>query len=412
LARLPSEELVLFILQGEPYAAAVSSNNAFKPIDLYSYFSGLGANKQALLSLFSVDPVFFKSLLVFSHKKPTTRATMELINLDRLLEELEEEKKEIVLGFRQEEGIDLFYFREGKMVSSYYLYPDRVTKEGSLMEQLLVYTYTAASKNPIDVLVFQDVQVPPAKDMVPSTEFLSMGVMKYFLVSNPELIISSERGVVKTLKVEKGQITIGRGPQNDLVVEDDKASREHAVMIRQGNKYILKDLDSLNGTLLNGESVKVETLKDEDRIKIGNHTILFLEKCALHTGGPQDSNLSDDSTRLISNPLRQDPGPGTPFVKNLLLEVIEGHDVGKVIEVLEGFKDKAILGRSDSDVILPDPAISRQHASIERKGEEFLFQDLKSRNGSYVNEEWADSKVLVENDTIKMGKTTLKIIIS
>ena len=207
-------------------------------------------------------------------------------------------------------------------------------------------------------------------------------------------------------------MTIGRGPQNDLVVEDGGASREHAVMIRQGNQYILKDLGSLNGTLLNGEPVKVETLKDEDRIKIGNHTILFLEKRAFLTEEANDSNLSEESTRLISDPLRQDPEPATPLVKNLSLEVMEGHDVGKVIEVLEGFKDKAILGRSDSDVILPDPAISRQHASIERKGEEFLFQDLKSRNGSYINDEWADSKVLVENDTIKMGKTILKIIIS
>ena len=146
-ARLASEEFLLFILQGEPYAAAVLSENAFKPIDLYSYFYCLGSNKQVLLSLFSVDPVFFKSLLVFSHNKPTTRATTEVINLERLLEELEEEKKEIILGFQQEDGIDLFYFREGKMVSPYYLYPDRVKKEGSLMEQLLVYTYTATSKN-------------------------------------------------------------------------------------------------------------------------------------------------------------------------------------------------------------------------------------------------------------------------
>lgn len=412
LARLPSEELLLFILQGEPYAAVSLSEDVFKPVDIHSYFSGIGLNRQVLLSLFSVDPVFFKSLLVFFHKKPSTKATMELINLERLLEELEEEKKEIVLGFRQEEGLDLFYFREGKMVSPYYLFPDSVTKEGSLMEQLLVYTYTAASKNPIEVFVFQDVQVPPAHDRVPSIEFLPMGVVGYFLFSYPEIIVSSEKGVVKTLKFEKGAITIGRGPKNDLVLEDDGASREHAVMMRQGNKYILKDLDSLNGTLLNGESVKVETLKDEDRIKIGNHTILFLEKHAFLTGDSQDGHLSDDSTRLISDPLRQNLESALPLIKNLLLEVIEGHDVGKVIEVLEGTRDKAILGRADSDVIISDPAISRQHASIERQGEGFLFRDLKSRNGSYVNDEYADSKVLVENDTIKMGKTTLKIIIS
>ena len=384
LARLPSEELLLFILQGEPYAAASLSNNIFKPIDLYGYFSGLGLNKQAFLSLFSVDPVFFKSLLVLSHKKPTTRATAELINLERLLEEFEEEKKEIVLGFHREEGMDLFYFREGKISPPYYLFPERVTKEGSLIEQLLVYTYTATSKKPIEVLVFQDVQVPPAKDMVPSIEFLPMGAMKYFFVPQPELVVSSEKGVVTTLKFEKGKITLGRGPKNDLVLDDGGASREHAVIAREGNKYILKDLGSLNGTLLNGKPSKVEILKNEDRIKIGNHTVLFLDKRIFLKEDSQDSYLLDESTKLISDHVLQDSGPATPLAKKLSLEVIEGHEVGKVIEILEGFTDKATLGRSDSDVNFPDPTISRQHASFERKGEAFFFQRSEEPKRSWL----------------------------
>jgi pSer/pThr/pTyr-binding forkhead associated (FHA) protein len=94
--------------------------------------------------------------------------------------------------------------------------------------------------------------------------------------------------------------------------------------------------------------------------------------------------------------------------KSLSLKVIEGDQVGKIFEVT---KEKIFLGRLNSDVILSDPAVSRQHAAIERHEDEFLFHDLKSRNGSYINGERVESKILVGDDAIKIGRTVLKVFI-
>ena len=84
-------------------------HNNYSPPHLNTFFSTLNSLEKPLLSLFSTDPVFFKSLLVFSHKRPSTKATTDLIDFERLLTELQEEKKEIVerverhnLGFSEE----------------------------------------------------------------------------------------------------------------------------------------------------------------------------------------------------------------------------------------------------------------------------------------------------------------------
>ncbi len=194
-----SQDLLLFILQGEPYAAAFLETGLIEPVDLSDFFLTLVTLKKPLLSLYSIDPVFFKALMVFCQKRPSMRATTELIDLERLLKELEDEEKEVILTLRQEEGIDFFYLRGGKLIETYYLVPEAVSKEGSLIEQLLVYTYTAASKKPLEVLVYRDVQVSAARDMAPATAFLSLGVVEYFLLPKPEVVTSQKLALVEPL---------------------------------------------------------------------------------------------------------------------------------------------------------------------------------------------------------------------
>jgi adenylate cyclase len=96
-------------------------------------------------------------------------------------------------------------------------------------------------------------------------------------------------------QVSLGQIfTIGRGPGNDLVVNDTRASRNHAVVRLQDKAYYLLDLGSSNGTLLNGRRVMIPSaLKSGDEIIIANHRILFEQDAESQVG----DNLSEDDMR-------------------------------------------------------------------------------------------------------------------
>ena len=71
-------------------------------------------------------------------------------------------------------------------------------------------------------------------------------------------------------------VTIGRHPDCDVVFNDQEVSRQHAEVRRQDDGFVLVDLESMNGTKLNGAGVKTSRpLEDGDTITIGAHTIRF-----------------------------------------------------------------------------------------------------------------------------------------
>jgi predicted component of type VI protein secretion system len=80
----------------------------------------------------------------------------------------------------------------------------------------------------------------------------------------PKLIIS---GVTHELVDEA--ITIGRGSDNTIVVTDPSISTHHAQFLMEGDTYRLKDLDSTNGTRVNGKPVTETVLRFDDRIRFG-----------------------------------------------------------------------------------------------------------------------------------------------
>ncbi|MEO9175722.1 MAG: FHA domain-containing protein, partial [Gaiellales bacterium] len=69
--------------------------------------------------------------------------------------------------------------------------------------------------------------------------------------------------------------SIGRSSACDVALDDASASRRHAELRRRGGKTVLVDLDSTNGTLVNGRRVREAPLRAGDRITIGTTTIVF-----------------------------------------------------------------------------------------------------------------------------------------
>lgn len=77
-------------------------------------------------------------------------------------------------------------------------------------------------------------------------------------------------------EIQMGQeLTIGRAYSNLLRLEGDEVSRVHAIVYRRGKDYILRDLDSKNGLLLNGEKVGNALLVPSDTIQLGKYTLVF-----------------------------------------------------------------------------------------------------------------------------------------
>jgi hypothetical protein len=79
----------------------------------------------------------------------------------------------------------------------------------------------------------------------------------------------------RTFSLAKPSLVLGRLPESDVVVNDAGASRQHARISQSNGEFVLTDLGSTNGTLVNEESVLERTLQDGDRITIGETVLEF-----------------------------------------------------------------------------------------------------------------------------------------
>ena len=103
------------------------------------------------------------------------------------------------------------------------------------------------------------------------------------------------RGPLKgsTIALPEGTYSIGRHGTNNLQLEDHGVSRQHCVFARSGNGCELKDLESRNGTFVNGTPVTVQQLASGDEIRIGGSLLVYL------TGNQQVSSNADTNTRHL-----------------------------------------------------------------------------------------------------------------
>jgi pSer/pThr/pTyr-binding forkhead associated (FHA) protein len=72
---------------------------------------------------------------------------------------------------------------------------------------------------------------------------------------------------------------IGRAPSNQIVIDHPTISAQHAVLLRVGDSFWLKDLNSTNGTQINGVLVTDAKLKDGDTIRFGSALAVFAGRC-------------------------------------------------------------------------------------------------------------------------------------
>ena len=92
----------------------------------------------------------------------------------------------------------------------------------------------------------------------------------------PKMIVSIDEVVIKELQLTKDRTTLGRRPYNDIVIDNLAVSGEHAVIQMNGSEVQLEDLNSTNGTYVNGKAIKKQVLQNGDSIEVGKYKIKFV----------------------------------------------------------------------------------------------------------------------------------------
>ena len=190
--------------------------------------------------------------------------------------------------------------------------------------------------------------------------------------------LSAIRGplVGRGFPIGDGALWFGRTPDAPIPVASHLASRRHAEIRVENGTPVLRDLNSANGTRLNGERVQTRALGVGDVIEIG-----------------------DEAFRVGASDAPTLPQRGA-------LVAVRGPLAGRSFPL----EDRPLtLGRAlDSSIVLHSQRASRRHAEVRSEARGACLYDLGSGNGTYVNGARATWRFLAGGDTIEIGEEAFR----
>ncbi len=109
-----------------------------------------------------------------------------------------------------------------------------------------------------------------------------------------KLVLKFENAVLQEVAVGEKEVSIGRSPDNAVVIDNPAVSHYHARVFNEEGRLMLEDFGSLNGTFVNGQRVKMVGLKPGDSVVIGKHTIVVTDsrEVRAHIAFPSSSKAA------------------------------------------------------------------------------------------------------------------------
>jgi pSer/pThr/pTyr-binding forkhead associated (FHA) protein len=189
------------------------------------------------------------------------------------------------------------------------------------------------------------------------------------------LVLSLDGQTLAEYNMSKERYTVGRLPDNDIRIDNAAVSGHHALIINILNDSFLEDLNSTNGTYVNGKIVKKHALQDGDAITVGHHTLRFVESEADASADEFEKTMvisPRDAARMVM-PAAAAPAAAVnvsapQYPNNTLpharLQVLSGQFAGRELELV---KTLTTLGR---------PGV--QVAAITRRSDGFYIVHVES----------------------------------
>ncbi len=215
------------------------------------------------------------------------------------------------------------------------------------------------------------------------------------------------------LDLDKGKDwIIGRDPdQTNFLLEDTSVSRKHAHLYKTDEGIFIKNLSTTNPTEVNDSVIDEYLLEENDKVKIGDNIFLFTgesEKEVKHKEIKKEEKQEYET--IYEEPEISFPTmtSDTPFV----LKVISGPNAGAEFGIEKS--KEYIIGKdpNQADIIFTDLSVSKQNTKISADADGNIFiEDLKSKNGTYINNTPVIEKTqITHQDLITVGTTTFLIV--
>ena len=184
---------------------------------------------------------------------------------------------------------------------------------------------------------------------------------------------------------------VGRERSCDIQLKNPKVSRTHAKISEINGSWFFEDLDSANGSFINKKQIHNVLIKNNSSIKLGaiDGVELFFKVIESQSDENKTIKIEYDKTKFSNKPVDSYSSTGINRIR---------------------LKQKILIGRhSENNWVIQDVNVSRYHAEIIQNDQgEFYILDLKSTNGTFLNNKPVKKDLLKIGDEIRIGSEVRK----
>ena len=229
----------------------------------------------------------------------------------------------------------------------------------------------------------------------------------------PKFLLHKQGAIIKEIPVSKDEYTVGRLPDNDIIIDHPAVSGHHCKITLVGDTFFIEDLKSSNGVFLNAKKTFKAGLKNNDVIGIVKHTLKFIDDPpATETDSlPPAPDASADATMMIAPDTQKEiaRAAATATQKPAMVRVIKGV-VGRLEYELKA--SSTYIGKSDRVQIrikgkglfgsAPENA-----AMVARRLEGYFIVPVQEGYTRLNGRVLVQTQPLKDGDVIEVGGTTL-----
>lgn len=251
-----------------------------------------------------------------------------------------------------------------------------------------------------------------------------------------KFVVFYNNELLKTYELDEPVISIGRLPENTISIANMGVSRRHVKIEEDVDRsYILSDLNSLNGTFVNGKRIKKVQLHSGDKISIGKYSILYEENSGTRGLGSESSSVpvmktdvSDHGEAMDFSYVHRTTEPRmkalpqqTPSVTqtNVDLDPDQHQKVSSTAVLIETTKhvvykiDKKYMtmgSSEDDDIFISGFMIGPSHVSIDSQSDGICLSTSKMFAKFKINGKPKRDHILQHKDRIEIGSNTFRFM--
>ena len=226
-----------------------------------------------------------------------------------------------------------------------------------------------------------------------------------------KILLKYKEAAVKEIPLDKESTTIGRKPDNDIVIDNQAVSGHHASITVEGDKLMLEDLGSLNGTFVNGQKISKTELFNGDVVLIGVHTLNVTSeknrsqetKGFAVRGRSMDETMviaPDDQKKIVAAADKNLPEPLGGFM------VVEGSTEKKEYELKERVSS---IGKEDGSAVKLKGLFAPKLAALVNRRKEGYFITPAGGKELKVNGKTIDRRCdLKDGDLVEVANLKLQ----